>query len=157
MAMKKFLFSLIVFLSLAAIAQAQTKAGGNMALTIAPGLNCQASQEEMKGIMKAVGYYLKAGEEGSSKVAENGFAMWATMSWNENGALKTVPIQILYDYFDEKKRPVSGEISACEVAGTVATVRLESDFDGARFTDMFTLVKDGQDWKIVSKVYHVKN
>lgn len=35
-------------------------------------------------------------------------------------------------------------------------VRIESKFGEAQFSDMFTLVKDGADWKIVSKVYHAK-
>ncbi len=111
---------------------------------------------EREGILKAIGAYIQAAQDGS-ETAKKGFAPLATMSWNEAGSLKTVPIKALYDYFDEKKRPASGEIVACSVAGDVAMVRLESDFDGARFTDMFTLVKDGDAWKIVSKVYHVKN
>lgn len=47
-------------------------------------------------------------------------------------------------------------ISSCSVAGDVAMVRIESKFGETDFSDMFTLVKDGSDWKIVSKVYHNK-
>ncbi len=34
-------------------------------------------------------------------------------------------------------------------------VSIDSKFGDAEFTDIFTLVKDG-DWKIVSMVYHTK-
>ena len=135
---------------------AETK-GANMTLTVADNGACAMTQQEKNGILKAIGYYLQAAPDGTRKTAEKAFAKTATMSWSADGKLNSVPIEELYKYFDEKKRPASGEISACSVAGDVAIVRLESDFDGAKFADMFTLVKDGDDWKIASKVYHLKN
>ena len=135
---------------------AETK-GAEMSLTIADNGSCSMPQQEKDGILAAINRYLQAAREGSRKTAEKAFSKNATMSWRENGKLNSVPIEALYAYFDEKKRPASGEISACSVAGDVAMVRLESDFDGTKFSDMFALVKDGDEWKIVSKVYHVKN
>ena len=42
------------------------------------------------------------------------------------------------------------------VSQTVATVSIESCFSkSGKFNDMFTLVKDENGWKIVSKVYDV--
>lgn len=111
---------------------------------------------DQAGIKKALECYVNAGMEGDSKIAARGFAPTATMSWSENGKMQSVPIKALFDYFDEKKRPASCEVTDCNIAGDIAMVRVESEFDGAKFTDMFTLVKDGNDWKIVSKVYQVK-
>ncbi|MBD5357497.1 MAG: nuclear transport factor 2 family protein [Bacteroides sp.] len=48
------------------------------------------------------------------------------------------------------------EISVCDVTDEAAIVRIESKFGETRFADMFTLVKDGDDWKIISNIYHVK-
>lgn len=155
--MPKFIFVLLFTYISITCAFAANQGEEKMIVTMTDQAICNGSKEECSGVMQAVDAYLQAGVDGDHKTAEKGFAPWATMSWNENGKLVTVPIQALYDYFDEKKRPVKGEIAACNIAGTVATVRLESDFDGARFTDMFTLVKDGNDWKIISKVYNVKN
>lgn len=121
-----------------------------------PAESCKATPQERAGITKAIAYYIQAGRKGDSRIAQKGFAPAATMSWAENNALKTVPIKALYTYFDEKPRSASCEIAACSIAGDIAMARVESVFDGARFTDMFTLVKDGEDWKIVSKVYHLK-
>ncbi|MCM1129981.1 MAG: nuclear transport factor 2 family protein [Alistipes senegalensis] len=118
--------------------------------------SCQATPQEHAGITKAIDYYIQAGKKGDSRIAQKGFAPAATMSWAENNTVKTVPIKTLYAYFDEKPRTASGAITACSIAGNIAMARVESAFDGIQFTDMFTLVKEGENWKIVSKVYHLK-
>ena len=113
--------------------------------------------EELAGIEKALGYYTEAAVKGDSKIAKQGFAPLATMSYAENDSLITVPIQALYDYYDQTgPHNASYEIADCSVAGDVAMVRIESKFGENEFSDMFTLVKDGADWKIVSKVYRNK-
>jgi hypothetical protein len=50
----------------------------------------------------------------------------------------------------------SYELTSINVAEDVATVRIESQFGTAKFADIFAMVKDGDQWKIVSKVYHLK-
>ena len=51
---------------------------------------------------------------------------------------------------------VSYTLKNITVSPTVATVAIESSFSKiGKFNDMFTLVKDEHDWKIVSKVYDV--
>ena len=52
--------------------------------------------------------------------------------------------------------PLTYTITACNVSDDVAIVAIDSDFGGTKFDDMFSMVKDGKDWKIVSKVYNVK-
>ena len=43
-----------------------------------------------------------------------------------------------------------------DIEGTVATVRLESDnWSGHKFTDLFTLLKLENEWKIMNKVFHL--
>lgn len=113
--------------------------------------------EERAEIEKALNFYTEAAVKGDSKIAMQGFAPGATMSYTEGDSLVIVPIQALYDYYDKTgPHNATYEISACSVAGDVAMVRIESKFGETEFSDMFTLVKDGADWKIVSKVYHVK-
>lgn len=116
-----------------------------------------ATAEEKAAIVAAIDCYIEGGRQGSSEVARKGFAPTATMSWYEDGQLQSVPIQTLYDGFDATNGDkVSYEMTLCEVAGDVAVVRIESQFGEARYTDMFSLVKDREGWKIVSKIYHVK-
>lgn len=110
-----------------------------------------------EGIVKAIECYINAGRQASSEVAKPGFAETATMSWYENGKLQSVPIQTLFDGFDSwQPTEASYEIVNCEVAEDVAMVAIDSQYGEAKYTDMFTLVKDGNNWKIVSKVYHTK-
>lgn len=119
--------------------------------------SCQASPDEVDGIKKALGYYTDAAVKGDSKIAMRGFAPHATMSYVESDSLVTVPIRALYEYYDQTgPHNATYEIAGCSVAENVAMVRVESKFGENEFTDMFTLVKDGTDWKIVSKVYHAK-
>lgn len=117
----------------------------------------QAAPDEIAGIKKALGYYTEAAVKGDSKIAMQGFAPAATMSYAEADSLVTVPIKALYDYYDQTgPHNATYEIYDCSVAGNVAMVRIESKFGENELTDMFTLVKDGSDWKIVSKVYQTK-
>ncbi len=116
-----------------------------------------ASSEELAGIRKALDLYVEAAVKGNSAVASPAFAETATMSYAENGKLISVPIQALFDYYDQTgPHPASYEITACHVSTDVAVVCIDSKFGESRFDDMFTLVKDGEDWKIVSKIYHEK-
>ncbi len=120
--------------------------------------NCKkVSDEDLNGIRKALDLYVQASIEGDSHIARPAFAEGATISHAENDSLVCLPIQALYDYYDETgKQSASYEVSDCNVAGDVAMVRIESVFGEAKFTDMFTLVKDGSEWKIVSKIFTVK-
>ena len=79
------------------------------------------------------------------------------MSYNENGKLVTVPIQTLFSIMDSiGPEEVSYTLKNITVSPTVATVSIESSFSKiGKFNDMFTLVKDENDWKIVTKVYNV--
>lgn len=116
-----------------------------------------ATAEEIAGIRKALNLYCEASVKGDSKIAEPAFAPTATMSYTENGKLVSVPIEALFDYYNQTgSQPASYEITSCNVATDVAIVSIDSKFGETCFADMFTLVKDGDDWKIISKVYHVK-
>ena len=111
-----------------------------------------------KGIAAAVGFYIEGGRKGDSKITRKAFAPNATMSWSDKGKLVTVPIQALYDYVDKSgAMPVShGEIKVVSSTSTTALVAVDTQFGKDKYTDMFALVRDGESWKIVAKVYHVK-
>lgn len=119
--------------------------------------NCTPADKA--AITQAIYCYIEAGRKGDSSIARNAFTPNATMSWFENGEMQSVPIQELYDFYDNPDIPkgnVTYEMSLCNVADDVAVVRIESQFGTARYSDMFSLVKDADGWKIVSKTYHRK-
>ena len=109
-------------------------------------------------VVATVKLYIAAGEKGDSKIAKLAFAPSATMSWSENGAVKTVPIQALYDYFDKSgPQTVTYEhLSVTALSPTTATVFVDTCFGTTKFKDMFALVRSGDKWQIVAKTYHVK-
>lgn len=114
----------------------------------------QNNQEQKEAILKAIDLYVEAGRKGDGNIAKPAFASTATMSWSEDGALKSVPIQVLYDGFSAAKpMEASYKLTTLDVEGDVAIVRIESQFGTDKYADMFTLVKDGSDWKIISKIY----
>ena len=117
-----------------------------------------ATPEQLEGINKALEAYINAAVKGDSKIAEPVFTHNATISHIENDSLVSLPIQALYDYYNSDVCPqdASYTITACNVSDDVAIVAIDSDFGGTKFDDMFSMVKDGKDWKIVSKVFHVK-
>lgn len=117
----------------------------------------KVSKEDLAGISKALDLYVQAAVEGDSKVARPAFAEGATISHVENDSIICLPIQALFDYYDKTgKHNASYEISECNVANDVAMVRIESVFGETKFSDIFTLAKEGSEWKIVSKIFTVK-
>ncbi|HRP64197.1 MAG TPA: nuclear transport factor 2 family protein [Phycisphaerales bacterium] len=68
------------------------------------------------------------------------------------------PIATFYGWH-ENNGPATGvamKIVSIDVEGTIAAARVELDnWTGHRFTDMFTLLKSGSEWKIISKVFHL--
>lgn len=117
----------------------------------------QNNQEQQEGILKAIDLYVEAGKKGDGNIAKPAFAATATMSWSENGVLKSVPIQALFDGFSAMKpMEANYKLTTLDVEGDVAIIRIESQFGSDKYADMFTLVKDGSNWKIISKVYQVK-
>ena len=141
-----------VLMSAASLADAPKAA----ACTCACACKCQSPVD--KGIAKAVGYYIEGGRKGDSKITRKAFAQWATMSWLENGKLTTVPIQALYEYVDKSgaQTVTHGEIKVCAKTDTTAVVSVDTQFGAVKFTDMFAIVRNGDEWKIVAKVYHVR-
>lgn len=117
----------------------------------------QDDQKQKEAILKPIDLYMEAGRKGDGNIAKPAFASSATMSWSEQGSLKSVPIQVLFDGFSATEpMEASYQLATLEVAEDVAIARIESQFGPNKYADMFTLVKDGSDWKIISKIYHVK-
>ena len=119
---------------------------------------CACAQSIDKGIAAAVGFYIEGGRKGDSKITRKAFAPNATMSWSDKGKLVTVPIQALYDYVDKSgaQTVTRGEIKVVSSTPTTALVAVDTQFGAVKFTDMFALVRDGETWKIVAKIYHAK-
>lgn len=116
--------------------------------------NDTQDEKKITGIIKTIEYYIDGGRKGNSKITAKAFSKNATMSWTENGQLKSVPIQVLYDIVDNGgASKASYKLIKYNIESNIAIVQIQSQFGIQQYMDMFTLVKDGHEWKIISKVY----
>ncbi|MGE3271135.1 MAG: nuclear transport factor 2 family protein [Chloroflexota bacterium] len=113
---------------------------------------------EYDAIAATVQHYIDGAKSGRGNDMKPAFHPDATIFGYVGSDLFAGPIQLLFDWNDENG-PATGlqaRITDLDVAGTVATVRLEiDDWTGHRFTDRFNLLKLDGEWKIMNKVFHL--
>lgn len=115
------------------------------------------SISDYETVKSAINKYLEAGVKADSSVAKPAFYKDAVIYSNENGKISGGSIQSLYDYFDQNPpaTELKADISSVDIAGNIAFAKVESEnWHGARYTDMFLLVKENNEWKIITKVFH---
>ena len=116
------------------------------------------SVNEYDAIAKTVQHYLDGARTGRGADMKPAFHQDATIFGYVGPDLFAGPIQHLFDWNDQNG-PATGlqaRIASVDVAGTVASVRLEMDnWTGHRFTDLFTLLKVDGEWKIMNKVFYL--
>ncbi|MGI9542371.1 MAG: nuclear transport factor 2 family protein [Cyclobacteriaceae bacterium] len=108
-------------------------------------------------IAEAVQHYLDGAKSGKGADMKPAFHHDATIFGYAGTDLFAGPIQQLFDWNDQNgpATELQARIISIDVAGTIATVRLElNNWTGHRFTDMFTLLKVDGEWKIMNKVFH---
>ena len=111
--------------------------------------------EEIATVLK---YYTDAAKAGDGKAMARAFHPEATMFTIADGKASITPIQGLFDWAGGlgPAKDIKSMVTCIDLAGTVALVRIEVDnWLGARYTDMFTMMKfPGQGWLIANKVFH---
>jgi len=120
--------------------------------------NAPTAVEEYDKIAKTMQHYIDGAISGRGDDMKPAFHKDATIFGYVGPDLFAGPIQGLFDWHDQNGAAVDAEIriAAVDMAGTVATVRLEIDnWTGHRFTDLFTLLKTDGQWKIMNKVFHL--
>ena len=120
--------------------------------------NAVTNVSENDAITKAVQHYIDGAKSGKGDDMKPAFHEDATIFGYVGTDLFAGPIEKLFAWNDENG-PATGlqaRIARIDVADTVATVRLElDDWTGNRFTDLFTLLKVDDEWKIMNKVFHL--
>jgi len=116
------------------------------------------SVTEQEAITQALQHYIKGARNGKGDEMKPAFHKDATIYGYAGPDLFAGPINLLFDWSDENgpSKELAARIGNIEVTGTIATVRLELDnLAGNRYTDMFTLLKVDNEWKIINKVFHL--
>ena len=120
--------------------------------------NATTKVSEYDVIEKTIQHYLDGARSGKGEDMKPAFHKDATIFGYAGPDLFAGPIQRLFDWADDSDPAtrLQARITSMDVVDSVATVRLELDnWNGSRYTDMFTLLKvDGQ-WKIMNKVFHL--
>jgi len=109
-------------------------------------------------IAEVIERYTYGAISGSGENMKPAFHANATIFGYAGDDLFAGPIQQLFDWNDANgpATALRARIASIDLVGTVATVRLElDDWTGHRFTDLFTLLKQGGEWTITNKVFHL--
>ena len=120
--------------------------------------NVSIDVHEHDSIAKTLQHYIDAAKSGKGDDMKPAFHKDATIFGYAGADLFGGPIQQLFDWSDENgpAADLQARVASIDLADTVATVRLElTNLKGARYTDMFTLLKVDGEWKIMSKVFHL--
>lgn len=117
------------------------------------GAAAAAEDDERAAIARTIDTYIEGGRKGRGEIMKAAFIEGANIYSAAGGG----PIQLLFDLVDSK--PPANEIpytiALVSVGGNIAMARVEiPDWAGAHYTDMFTLLKTADGWRIVSKVSH---
>ena len=120
--------------------------------------NSPKKVSEYGEIAKVLQHYIDGAKSGRGDDMKPAFHKDATIFGYVGADLFAGPIQQLFDW-NEENGPATGlqaRIASIDLIDTVATVRLElDDWAGSRYTDLFTLLKVDEEWKIMNKVFHL--
>lgn len=114
--------------------------------------------DEYNAIVEVLSKYLKGNATGSGAAMKPAFHEKATIFGLNGQEVFGPEIQKLYDLVDTLPQSPNARtaIARVDIAGTAASARVDTDgVAGDRFTDFFNLLKIGDEWIIVSKIYYV--
>ncbi len=120
--------------------------------------NTSTDVRQHDAVAQTLQHYIDGTKSGKGDGMRPAFHKDATIFGYAGTDLFGGPIQQLFDWSDENgpAADLQARVASIDLAGTVAVVRLElTNLKGARYTDMFTLLKVDGEWKIMSKVFHL--
>lgn len=118
-------------------------------LTFAP--NTAATVDERSAVEKTISTYVDGHRQGKSDIMKAAFHPQATVYLGP----QPEPARILFDITDSQapSADIASEIASIDVVDNIGMARVELfNCYGHRYTDMFTLVKTDDGWKITTKV-----
>ena len=112
---------------------------------------------QMADIVRTLEFYINGFRQGDGSITAQAFADHAHLTCIENGAIRTFSAQTYFEMVSSRPAypNASYEIVSVEILEDIASVSIILDNGGRRFYDIFGMVKVGNDWKIVAKLYHI--
>ena len=116
------------------------------------------TQIDHEAITEVLQHYINGAKSGKGDDMRPAFHQDATVFGYVGRDLLAGPIEQLFSWNDDNgpAKNLQVQVSRIDVAGSVATARVELDnWTGRRFTDLFTLLEVDGEWKITNKVFHL--
>ena len=153
--MKKILFLCFALLTASVV----NAANNEMSVNLCKGSIAmkEVSVKDYEAVKKALNNYLEAGRKADSRILKSSVYKDAIMYSADEGKVDGGSINSLFEYLDNNPpaTELEADITSVDVAGNIAYAKVESDkWHCARYTDMFLLVKENNEWKILTKVFH---
>ena len=117
------------------------------------------SSSDENGIREAITYYADGMKTGNPEILKKGFHQQAILCGYLGDEKIAAPIEALYEWVQSNPAPAaSGEhfecsILAIEITGRVASATVRETSHEENVIDYFHLLKDGDRWWIVSKLW----
>lgn len=124
-------------------------------------MSTAVASQDLDAIKKVIlEYYQEGGRAADNSVLKKAFHPASTMYGYNQKEMTGGPIDILWELVDKVIGPAKNlriDMTHVDiVGGQIAQVRTEDyDWAGTRYTDMFNLIKENGEWKIISKIYYV--
>src|SRR5262245_20333229 len=119
-------------------------------------------QTEFDGILKAMQAYIDGSKQGKSELMRSAFHPAASFFGYAGGQLAT-GTPFLFDWIDKNgpAADIQPRVASVDILDSIAVVRLEVAGwsgklagSGVRMSDLFTLLKTPEGWKIIQKAFH---
>ncbi|MBL8238687.1 MAG: nuclear transport factor 2 family protein [Bryobacterales bacterium] len=125
-------------------------------------MNAASYSNEYDSIVAAMQGYIEGSRQGRSELMRSAFHPGASFIGYAGGELRQ-GTQFLFDWIDGNgpAPDIRPRFTSVDILDTIAVVRLEVEGwsgklagSGVRMSDLFTLLKTENGWKIVQKAFH---
>jgi len=120
-------------------------------------VSAQPTGDGLDSVLAPLRLYLQAHATGDGDFIRQAFHPKAEVFWIADGALRQLTTEEFAARFsgspaddeDERLR----RIVSVDVTGNVAAAKIELDYPDVFFTDYLTLVREGDQWQVISKSF----
>lgn len=121
--------------------------------------HAQTKEQEIESIKTVCNYYLEGGTNSDSLMFSKAFHPAGLMQYMRNDTVQQV---VLKDFMARmpntgKKTNRTTKIESVELYGNAAVAKLTIEYPGFYFHDIMSLLKTGDGWKIVGKIFYRQN
>ncbi len=119
-----------------------------------------SSDPEMEAVLAAAQFYLDGHATGDPTIMSQAFHESARLQFLRNGEYSERSVQAYLGGMGGSPADNEGQrsrrVSSVDITGNSAVVKIELDYPGAFITDYMQMLKFGDEWKIVNKIFHVE-